>query len=465
MAVDTRIVNGRVVTPGGVVDADVVVDGGRVVALCTPGVTPEARETIDATGLLVLPGLVDMHSHHREPGFTHKEDIASVTAACAAGGVTTTVAMPNVFPPPNTTEVLADLFARYEASAVVNYNVNPAATVLEEIPGLAQMGIAAFKVFMVVDTGRDYPHMPGIGVHDHGRLMAIMEACAAADVPLMVHPHDQALMDHVEKEFWDRGERDALAYAKAYAAHDGLIWETAIATLLRLQAATGVHLHLLHVQTAGSVELIRAAKARGQKVTAEINPWALFLGNDWTNIERLGSYALSYWVPGPNVEPLWEGLRDGTIDIVSTDHAPHTREEKEVGWTDGWKAHTGTPSTQFYARMFLDAAHRGLISLERVVEACATAPARIFRLHGKGVIAVGADADLVLVDPEATATITDEEVLSKIGYSPYSGQTYTGLPVRTIVGGTTVFVDGRVTGVGGTGTLSARRSGALAGLP
>jgi dihydroorotase len=316
---------------------------------------------------------------------------------------------------------------------------------------------------MVVDTGRDYPHMPGIGVHDHGKLLAIMEACAAADIPLMVHPHDQALMDHIEKQYWDRGERDAEAYAKAYAAHDGLIWEMAIGALLRLQKATGVHLHLLHVQTAGSVEMIRAAKAAGAKVTAEINPWALFLGNDWANIERLGSYALSYWVPESNNASLWEGLRDGTIDIIATDHAPHTREEKEVGWTDGWKAQTGTPSTQFYLRMFLDAVRQGKLSLERLSEASSTAPARIFGLAGKGEISIGADADLVIADLERAATITDDEVLSKIAYTPYAGMTFTGMPVRTMVGGRTVFVDGQVVGEPGMGKQSKRASLRVAG--
>jgi dihydroorotase len=454
MSIETLIVGADVVTPGGHVKADVGIDNGRIVSLSDAGAGPDARDVVDASGLMLLPGLIDIHSHHREPGFTHKEDIRSVTAACAAGGVTTTVAMPNVFPVPNTATVLEDMFDLYRRSAIVNWNVNPAGTVVEEIPAMADMGVAAFKVFMVVDTGRDYPHMPGIGVHDHGRLLEIMETCAAADVPLMVHPHDQELMDHIEQQFWARGERDALAYAKAYAAHDGLIWETAIATLLRMQAATGVQLHLLHVQTEGSVELIRAAKARGQRVSAEVNPWALFLGNDWANIERLGSYALSYWVPEKNVPALWAGLNDGTLDIISTDHAPHTRDEKEVGWTDGWKAHTGTPSTQFYLRMLLDAARRGLISYERVAWLTATAPARTFQFDRKGEIAVGFDADLVLVDPDRTATITDDEVLSKIGYSPYSGQTYTGMPVRTFVGGTTVFVDGAVTGTPGTGTQS-----------
>ena len=267
----------------------------------------------------------------------------------------------------------------------------------------------------------------------------------------MVHPHDQALMDVIEHEFWARGERDALAYAKAYAAHDGVIWETAIATLLRLQKAAGCHLHILHTQTAGSVQLIREAKARGQKVTCELNPWALFLGCDWAAIQRLGSYALSYWVPEKNVPGLWEGVKDGTIDIIATDHAPHTREEKEIGWTDGWKAHTGTPSTQFYLSMFLTAATEGKVSLERVVEATSTRPARLFRLDRKGEIRPGYDADLVLVDLESEYEIRDEDVLSLVGWSPYAGRRFKGKPVRTILRGRTIYVDGKVVGEKGYG--------------
>src|SRR5690606_1421034 len=134
-----------------------------------------------------------------------------------------------------------------------------------------------FKVFMVVDTGRDYPHMPGIGVHDHGKLLGIFEAVARTPQVLMVHPHDQALMDHIEHQYWDRGERDYRAYAKAYAAHDGIIWDTAAALLLRLQLTAGTPLHLLHTQTQGVVAQLRAAKARGQDISAELNPWAVFL--------------------------------------------------------------------------------------------------------------------------------------------------------------------------------------------
>ncbi len=450
----TLIKNGLVVTAAGRSRMSIGIRDGVIAGLFEPGSEPTAAEVIDAKGLAVLPGVIDMHSHHRQgslPGFEYKDTIYTSTLQCAAGGVTTTVGMPNVNPPPNTLELLEKQYALYRSDAIVDWNFNPAPTHLKEVPAMAATGIAAFKIFMVVDTGRSYPHMPGTGVHDHGKLLEIMQACAEVDVPLMVHPHNQALMDVIEQQYWARGERDALAYAKAYAAYDGVIWETAIATLLRLQRAAGCRLHILHTQTAGSVEMIRNAKKAGQRVTCEINPWALFLGCDWSAIERLGSYALSYWVPEKNVPGLWEGLNDGTVDIVATDHAPHTREEKEIGWKDGWKAHTGTPSTQFYLSMFLSAALEGRISLERVVDACSSAPARIFRLNRKGDIRTGLDADLVLVDLENSYEIRDADVLSLVGWSPYAGRMLKGKPVRTIVRGRTVYADGKVTGTKGQG--------------
>ena len=141
---------------------------------------------------------------------------------------------------------------------------------------------------------------------------------------------------------------------------------------------------------------------------------------------------------GKECSEFWEGLNDGTIDIVATDHAPHTREEKEIGWKDGWKAHTGTPSTQFYVSMFLTAALEGKIKLERVVEACSTAPARIFGIENKGEVLPGYHADLVLVDLDREYEIKDEDVLSLTGWSPYAGRKFKAKPVRTIVRGRTV---------------------------
>ncbi|MEV8516928.1 dihydroorotase family protein [Dactylosporangium sp. NPDC051484] len=439
MSLDAVITGGTVIDEQQSIKLSVGLKDGKVAGIYTPGTEPAAARVIDASGLAVIPGLVDVHSHHREPGFEYKEDIDTVTRAAAAGGVTTTLGMPNISPPPTTAKILDDILQRYVGRAFVDYHINPSPTVPGELEAMAATGISAFKVFMVTDTGRDYPHMPGIGVHDSGQLFSIMQQCAAIGVPLMVHPHEQALMDHIEHELWDRGERDARAYAKAYAAYDGIAWDTAIALLLRMQEATGVHLHLLHVQTERTVEMIAQAKARGQRVTAEINPWALFLGVDWENIERMGSYALSYWIPEKHHPALWDGLNEGIIDIVSTDHAPHTREDKEPGWTDGWKAHTGTPSTQFYLSLLLNAAAEGKISINRVIQATSTTPARAFRLDTKGSLTPGSDADIVLVDLNREVVINNSEVLSKCGWTPYDGRTVKGVPVQTILHGQTVY--------------------------
>ncbi len=457
MAVDLLLKGGIVVTEGGgVVRADVAVSGEKIVSITAPGETNQAKRVVDIGGLHLLPGLIDMHSHHREPGFTHKEDLITATKCCAAGGVTVSAGMPNVSPSPTTAEILKDIFALYKQKAIVDYNMNPAATVLEEIPRLAAMGILAFKIFMVVDTGRSYPHMPGIGVHDHGKLLSIFQAVQKTGLPLMVHPHDQALMTQIEQTYWAEGRRDFRAYAQAYAAHDGIIWDVAVGVLLRLQQATGMRLHLLHLQTKRCVEMLRAAKAEGRPVSAEVNPWALWLGNDWNTIERLGSYALSYYVAPHHYEAVWKGLLEGTVDIIATDHAPHLKEEKEPGWTDGWKAHTGTPSEQHYLSLLLTDVSAGRISLERAVEIVSTKPAKLFGLYPrKGAIRVGADADLVAVDLNKEHVITDEEVLSKCGWTPYAGRKVRGLPVHTLVRGQFVFENGKVVGEPGCGRLAS----------
>ncbi|CAN5182578.1 dihydroorotase [soil metagenome] len=436
---------------------DIAIDGERIAAITEAGAAPPGKREIDAADLVALPGVIDMHSHHREPGFTHKEDLATIGAQCAAGGVTVSVAMPNVSPTPTTAENLDGMIEIYRSRAMIDWNINASGVQLDEIPKLAERGILAFKIFMVVDTGRSYPHMPGIGLHDHGELYKRMNAVKATGLPLMIHPHDQSLMDAIEQEYWARGERDFRAYAKAYAHDDGVIWDTAVGLLLRLQEATGVRLHLLHTQTKRVVEMLRAAKAAGRTVSAEVNPWCFWLDNDWANIERLGSYALSYYVAPHHADAVYEGFRDGTVDIMATDHAPHLREEKEPGWTDGWKAHTGTPSTQFYLSFLLTDVAAGKLTYERVADATATRPAKLFGLYPrKGALQAGADADLVLADPAERRTITDADVLSKCGWTPYAGREVRGVPRYTFLRGEVILDDGRVAVREGYGRQAVR---------
>ena len=449
---DLVVKGGKVWTPGGLIEADIAVHQGKVAALAKPTVLPDSfSAVIEAKGKVVIPGLVDTHTHHREPGFTHKEDITTATQAAAAGGVTLSIGMPNVDPPTTTVERYRNVIEISKKKAIVDFNHNPSGTVPEEISKLAEAGCLGFKIFMVRDTGRDYPHMPGIGLHNHGALFRCFEEVAKTGLPLMIHPHDQDLMDVIEQKYWQRGDRSPQAYARAYRDFDGIIWDTAIATILRFQKATGVKLHILHMSTPGGLEMARRAKEEGRPVSVEVNPWALFLGS-WENVEKLGPYCLGFWVPEHHVEALWKGIDDGTVDLIGTDHAPHTKEEKDVGWKDMWKSPGGEPQIQDYLKLFLTAVNEGKLTLDKLVRITSYNPARIFGvLPRKGVIQVGSDADLVIVDMNKEETITNETTYTRVGWTPYHGRKVKGVPVYTIVRGMVVMQDGKVVGKPGDG--------------
>ena len=453
---DLVVKGGKVWTPGGLIEADIAVHQGKVAALAKPTALPDSfSAVIEAKGKVVIPGLVDTHTHHREPGFTHKEDITTATQAAAAGGVTLSVGMPNVDPPTTTVERYRNVIEISKKKAIVDFNHNPSGTVPEEISKLAEAGCLGFKIFMVRDTGRDYPHMPGIGLHNHGALFRCFEEVAKTGLPLMIHPHDQDLMDVIEQKYWQRGDRSPQAYARAYRDFDGIIWDTAIATILRFQKATGVKLHILHMSTPGGLEMARRAKEEGRPVSVEVNPWALFLGS-WENVEKLGPYCLGFWVPEHHVEALWKGIDDGTVDLIGTDHAPHTKEEKDVGWKDMWKSPGGEPQIQDYLKLFLTAVDEGKLTLDKLVRITSYNPARIFGvLPRKGVIQVGSDADLVIVDMNKEETITNETTYTRVGWTPYHGRKVKGVPVYTIVRGKVVMQDGKVVGKPGDGEFVA----------
>jgi dihydroorotase len=455
MAIELRIAGGDVMTPGGRIRADVLVGGGRIAGLVGPDVEfSGVARTVDAAGKLVLPGMVDPHVHTREPGFTHKEDITTTTAGAAAGGVTTIFGMPNLKPATTSAATLDDVLALYAAKSIVDYNHNPAATQVDEIAPMAERGIRAYKVFMVVDTNRTYPHPEGTGMNNHGDLLRMMDTIAPTGLPFMIHPHDQALMDYIEGGFLGRGENTPQAYAQAYAAREGVIWDTAVETLIRLGEASGCRVHLMHMQTRRSIDAVRRAKARGLKITCEVNHWGLFLAT-WDDVERLGPYALSYWNPADARAAVWEGLIDGTIDMLSSDHAPHTREEKEVGWERMWSAHTGTPGIQYQLPLLLQEALEGRLSLERAVELTASRPAEVFGLaHAKGAILPGRDADLVVVDLDRPWTIADDGTLSRCGWTPYDGRECRVRVERTFLRGAEIYADGTVTGAPGSGRMA-----------
>lgn len=452
-SLDLAITGGSIWTPGGLIEeGNVLIEGEKIVDIQEGSVrVPSSRNTIDARGKTVLPGLIDTHSHHRDPGFSHKEDITTATRAAAAGGVTLSVGMPNVKPPTNTPGLYAEIIRYYSDKSITDFNHNPAPTALESVEELAGMGCLAFKFFMIVDTKRSYPHMPGLGVHDHGEILEIMEAVAKTGLPLMVHPHNQQIMKLFERRYRERGETDYRAYAKSQWEFDGILWDTAINALLLLQEVTGVRLHVLHMLTPRSIRAVREAKREGRAVTSEVNGFGLFMG-DWDMIEAKGPYALGRWIPEKARAAIWEGVRDGTIDVIGTDHAPHTSEEKEPGWTDMWRAPSGAPQLQDYLSQLLTRVNQGIIPLDQAVRISSYNPAKIFGIYPrKGTIEIGSDADLVIVDMEREETIRNEDALTKCGWTPYDGQKVKGVPIHTILRGEPIMYDRKVVGKPGYG--------------
>lgn len=446
--VDLIVKGGKAYIAGELVKADIVVKNEKIIAIASgEGELPDAKETIDANGKIVIPGLIDTHAHFRDPGLTHKEDFETGTKAAAAGGITLAVDMPNTKPSTNSSERFAEHKKMASAKAVVDFNhwPGPPSHNLDEIADIIAQGAIGIKVFMMKDTKRDYPHMPELGITDDGHLLEIFKACKRHDAILAVHPHNQALAEHIERKyFWEKGLTGPGDYAKSLRYDNNIIYDTAFATLILMARITGTHLHLLHLNTVLSVDMVKWATINGIKISAEVNPAHMFI--KWEHIVKQGPWVLGKWTPEEDREALWKALCSRPFDIlIATDHAPHAKNEKEIGWEDMWKAAGGAPYIQFYLSLFLTEINKGTITWDRVVDLCCETPARVFNFYPrKGVIRVGSDADMVIIDMEKEKTITTEEVYSRCGWTPFEGWNVKGVPVCTIVRGTPVMKDGKI---------------------
>lgn len=449
----------RILTPDGWRDGVIVVRDGKVSEVTEPGAEPSADRSVDVSAHVVIPGLIDTHVHLRDPGFTDKEDYTSGTRAAAAGGVTTVVDMPNVLPPTTDAERLTAHLANAKAKSIVDFGHNAAATVPEEILGLAAAGATAFKVFMMTDVGRDYPHMPGVAVDDHATLFRICEQVAATGRPLFVHCHDQSIYELFVERAWARWGRDFRSYARAWREGEGIVVDSGISTMLLLQRETGVRLHVLHLSTIGGVEMIRRAKAEGRQVTCEVNPHALFIANSWANLERLGPFALGMWIPDHHAAAVKEATLDGLVDVIGTDHSPHTLSEKERGWSDMFGAPGGSPIIQHYLSLFLTEVNNGTFSMEQVVELTSSGPAKLLDLYPtKGAISPGSDADFVVIDMDRETVIRAAESYYKCGWTNLEGRKTKGLPIMTVLRGRVILEGGIVTGEPGYGEVVKPRT-------
>jgi dihydroorotase (multifunctional complex type) len=444
----------RILADSGWHAGGVGVRDGRIEALLNPGDSAGQAEVVDVGDQPVIPGLIDTHTHFREPGYEYKEDIASGSTAALAGGVTSVFDMPNINPPTTTPERLSEHLDLIDQKSCADMGHNASGVLPDNIAALAERGTTAFKVWMMQDIGRDYPHPPGTSVTNHAVLYRIFEEVEKTGRPLYIHPHDQELYSLFVERSQAQWGMDFRSYARALRGGDGVVLNTAIATILEFQRSAKTRLHVLHLSSRAGIEMVRRAKEEGRPVTAEANPFALFVTSDWQKIEERGPYALGFWVPEPDVEPMWQAVADGTIDIIGSDHGPHTKEEKEVGWTDMYTAPGGSPFIEQYLRLLLTEVDRGRLTLERVVELCCRNPARLTGYWPrKGSISVGADADLVVLDLDHEEVLHAENSHYRCGWMPAENLPSKGRPVMTLLRGRVVMEGGKVTAEPGSGQV------------
>jgi dihydroorotase len=416
---------GRVVDPSQKMDAglDLLLAEGIVAELGERLDAPEGTEIIDAAGLVVVPGLIDVHVHLREPGGEHKETIASGARSAAAGGFTTVVAMPNTDPPIDNAAAVGFVLAAGVRASGARVLPSGAITVAQAGEQLTEFGeMVAAGAVAVTDDGRP--------VANAGIMRMALEYAQAWDLPVAVHAEETGLS---RGGAMNEGTMSTLLGLPGIpnAAEDVMI-----ARDLILAELTGGRLHIQHVSTRGGVELIRAAKARAVRVSAEATPHHFTLTD-----AAVGSYRTDAKMNPPlraeaDRDAVREGVRDGTLDVIATDHAPHHYDEKEQAFEDAPFGIVGLETALGIALSEL--VHSGLLALPALVDRMSCAPARALGLPG-GSLRPGSPADVTLLDPDLPWTVEPARFLSRSRNTPFGGRTLRGRAVRTVVGGRTAW--------------------------
>jgi dihydroorotase len=424
----TIIRNGRVIDPANKRDevADVYIADGKIVASKSEIKNAKSEiEDIDARGLIVAPGLIDMHVHLREPGFSHKETIESGSRAAAAGGFTTIVCMPNTAPVPDNPGTIA--WIRDRASTVSRVNVLPTGTISKNLAGeeLAPIGsLAQAGVVAITDDGHC--------IQNHELMRRAVEYALMVGVPVLDHCQDYNLVGNgvVHEGYWST----LLGLPGWPAAGEEVI----VMRNILLAELCDHHIHCQHISTAGSVRLLREARARGVKISGEVCPHHIALTDD-----AIQNFDTNYKVNPPlrsqnHVDALLEGIADGTLSILCSDHAPHANFEKEVEFD---AAPFGIIGLETEVGLFLDLlVHKHhKINIARLIQMYTVEPGRLLKINA-GTLSIGARADVTLIDPELEWTVNVDQFQSASRNSPFDGWKLKGRAVRTIVGGKTVWM-------------------------
>ncbi len=426
MTADLVIRGGKVVSPDSVIDASVAIKDGLILAVGDDAAMPTARETLDATGLHVLPGAIDVHVHFRDPGYPHKEDFESGTAAAAFGGVTTVFDMPNTIPPTGTAEVLAAKHRMAAEKAHVDFGLYGllGEDTIEHVPDLVAGGVIGFKLYM----GNTFGKIPSPST---GAMLEAFEVVAPTGKRISLHAETNSIMERRETRLRAAGRTDPLAHI---ASRPAVVAVEAVSRAALLAEWTGARIHILHISSAEELRPLREAKARGVDITGETCPHYLMLSSDdyarFAGVIRVNPPVRE----ARNQEPLWRALADGTIDLIATDHAPHTPEEKTRN--DIWTVDCGFPGVETQMPLMLTAMNAGRFTICDYVRWSAASPAKTFGLYPrKGVIQPGSEADIAVVDLGREWTIDDSKLQSRSKITPFQHMRVKGLPVHTLVRG------------------------------
>ena len=423
---DCVLINGTVVNQDGIGVRDIGVRSGRIAEIgALSGAA--AGERLDCRGLHILPGVIDTQAHFREPGLVHKEDLETGSRAAVLGGVTAVFEMPNTDPLTVSADALADKLARAKGRMHCDFAFWVGGT-HDNVADILQLerlpGAAGIKVFMGSSTGR-------LLVADDAGVLAILKAIRRRAA---FHSEDEARLN----------ERKPLRVAGDPSSHP--VWRDEIAALrsterlIRLAREAGAQVHVLHISTREEMEFLAGAK---DVASCEATPHHLTLSAE--DYPRLGAkMQMNPPVRGPgHREAIWRGLEQGVVDVLGSDHAPHTLEEKAKPYPESPSGMTGV---QTLVPIMLDHVNAGRLSLQRFVDLTSAGPQRLFGIAGKGRIAVGYDADFTIVDMKRRETIRDSWIASRSRWTPYDGKTVTGWPVGTIVRGRRVMWEGELTG-------------------
>lgn len=423
--------------------ADVAITDGRISAIGAPGTLGDATEVVDVTGLHLIPGCIDMHVHFREPGYTHKEDWETGTRAAAMGGVTTVFEMPNTHPP---TRSAAEFRQKQDCAkkACVDYGIYGllAEDNIDELPGLIAAGANAFKCFM----GNTFGNLPSPST---GAMLEGFEIIAGSGLRISLHAETASIMAWRQAKLEAAGLNAPLHHI---AARPEVVAIEAVARAAILAEWTGARVHVLHISSAGELRPLADAKARGVEITGETCPCYLFLNS--SDYARLGSVIR---VNPPVREArdgaaIWEALQSGVVDMIATDHAPHTPEEKTNDVI--WKADCGFPGVETQMPLMLSEVAAGRMTLEHYVRISSANPARAFGMWpAKGRLAVGALADIAVLDLAREEIIAAERLHSRGKITPFEGRKTVGAPIHTLVRGAFVQRDRSIVeGMTGHGT-------------